>query len=294
MKSLLSHRHAASVAAWVFVFIWATGFVIARGINGLIDPYLFLLLRFICVLLLFATAMLLMRSPWPTIKECLLLAGIGALMQGLYLGPAFWAVSQGLEAGVMSLIGAMQPPVTAVLAWYFLKEKLGKKTILGLLLGMAGVALTVYPKLGISSGQIGYSGWVMAAAIFSIGSITAGTLLQKSSILSVPLLSAITLQTLGATIVMLLMAITLGELSFTRSFTTLAYLGYAVFILSLGGFTLLTWLVRTGSATRTSSLMLVVPPIAAGLSWWLYGENLSALQLSGFALALSGVLLARA
>lgn len=283
----------ASIAAWLFVFIWATGFVIARGISGLIDPYLFLVMRFASVLLIFALTMIVLRAPLPTAGDRWRLMGVGALMQGFYLAPGFWAVSQGLEAGIMALIGAIQPPLTAVLAWYFLNEKISRRTIIGLLIGVTGIALAVSPGLASGAPSTSISLWVMAAALLSVGSITAGTLLQKSSIVSVPLLSAITFQTLGALLVMLIMNSVLGQWRFPLTAPAVGYLVYAVFILSIGGFTLLTWLVRSGSATRASSLMLLVPPLAALISWWLYDEALGAVQISGFILALLGVMIAR-
>jgi drug/metabolite transporter (DMT)-like permease len=248
------------------------------------------------VLAVFTLSMTVTRTPVPAAADRWRLMGIGALMQGFYLGPGFWAVSQGLEAGVMALIGAMQPPLTAVLAWYFFHEHISRRTIMGLLIGIAGVALAIAPGLAGGSSAIGshmISSGVIVAAVFSICSITAGTLLQKSSIVTVPLLSAISFQTLGAVLVMLVMTMGLGHLKFAATLEAIGYLVYAVFILSIGGFTLLTWLVRTGSATRASSLLLLVPPLAALMSWQLYGESLGMVQISGFALALIGVLLAR-
>lgn len=290
---MLQHPLTAGIAACLFVFIWATGFVIARGISGLIDPYLFLLVRFTSVLLIFAVAMLILRTPLPVTQDRWRLAGVGALMQGFYLGPGFWAVSQGLEAGIMALVGALQPPLTAVLAWYFLNEQISRRTITGLLIGMAGVALAVSPGLGSGASTASISLWVMAAALLSVGSITAGSLLQKSSIVSVPLLSAITFQTLGAIVVMLILTSVLGHWQFPLTAQAVGYLAYAVVILSIGGFTLLTWLIRSGSATRASSLLLLVPPLAAIMSWWLYDEALGSIQITGFVMALVGVLVAR-
>ncbi len=290
---MIQHPLTASIAAWLFVVIWATGFVIARGISGLIDPYLFLLVRFISVLLIFSLAMLILRTPLPARRDRWRLVGVGALMQGFYLGPGFWAVSQGLEAGIMALMGALQPPLTAVLAWYFLSERISRRIIIGLLIGVAGVTFAVSPGLTNSLSGASISVWVIAAALLSIGSITAGSLLQKSSIMSVPLLSAITFQTLGAVMVMLIMSSVLGHWQFPMTAPAVGYLIYAVFILSIGGFTLLTWLIRSGSATRASSLLLLVPPLAAVMSWWLYDEALGGIQITGFVMALLGVLVAR-
>lgn len=290
-----------SAAAWLFVLIWSSGFVVARGISGQIDPYLFLLVRFACVTVIFGVAMGIMRSPIPGRPQIWRLMATGAFMQGLYLGPSFWAVSQGMEAGIMSLMGSLQPPMTAVFAAVIFKERITKLTTLGLLIGVTGVAIAVTPGLmGSSTFVIVTSStnavafqWVLFAAVLSISAITTGTLLQKSSIVSVPLLSSVTFQTLGALLVMVVMAGIFAKPVLPINAITLGYLGWAVFILSIGGFTILTWLVRTGSATRASSLLFLVPPLAALLSWQFYGETLTEWQIAGFTLALIGVVLAR-
>ncbi|MFK7995577.1 MAG: DMT family transporter [Granulosicoccus sp.] len=290
-----------SIAAWLFVIIWSSGFVVARGITDLIDPYLFLLVRFSCVTAIFALAMVLLRTPIPGRTQVWQLMISGAFMQGLYLGPGFWAVSQGLEAGVMALMGSMQPPITAIFAWYLFKERVTRLAILGLCIGLIGVTMAIAPDLlsdSASTSEITPENniafqWVLLAAVLSIGAITTGTLLQKTSIVSVPLLSSVTFQTLGAVLVMLMMAAVFAKPVFPATAQAAGYLIWAVFVLSIGGFTLLTWLVRSGSATRASSLLFIVPPLAALLSWTLYGEALGAWQIAGFFVALAGVILAR-
>lgn len=290
-----------STAAWLFVIIWSSGFVVARGISGLVDPYLFLLVRFSCVAAIFAIAMMVLRAPIPERSQIWRLLASGAFMQGLYLGPGFWAVSQGLEAGVMALMGSLQPPITALLAWYLLKERVTRLTVVGLLIGLIGVTMAILPTVlseygstdRTTSDNLAAFHWVIVAAVLSIGAITAGTLFQKTSIRSVPLLSSVTFQTIGAVLVMFVMAIVFAEPVLPINAVALGYLAWAVFVLSIGGFTLLTWLVRTGSATRASSLLFLVPPLAALLSWQLYGETLQVWQIAGFIVALAGVILAR-
>jgi len=50
---------------------------------------------------------------------------------------------------------------------------------------------------------------------------------------------------------------------------------------------------RRGEATRTSALLLAVPPLSAVQAWLIFGETLSPVQLLGFAVAIAGVALAR-
>ena len=63
---------------------------------------------------------------------------MGALMSGFYLGPSWWAMSQGMPAGIMALIGALQPLFTALIAVVVLHKRLSGSTWIGLALGVGG------------------------------------------------------------------------------------------------------------------------------------------------------------
>ena len=54
---------------------------------------------------------------------------------------------------------------------------------------------------------------------------------------------------------------------------------------------LLVWLVRRGQAAKASSLMFLAPPLAALQAWFLFGDRLGTIQITGFAVALMGVVL---
>ncbi|MFT4729081.1 MAG: drug/metabolite transporter (DMT)-like permease [Granulosicoccus sp.] len=284
-----------TVAAWSFVIIWSTGFIVARQIAGDADPHLFLTARFAIVALLFALFCRISRADWPDTPSTFRLIGIGALLSGLYLGPGFWAVGQGLQPGVMALTGTLQPPLTALLAWRFLQEEPSRWTFAGLFTGMIGVAMAVSPTLhgDTASGVKALPLIVLLAAVVSILSVTAGTLLQRSSVSKVSIAPACALQNVGGFLVVAILAIALGESRLPMDAKTLAALTYAVIVLSIGGFTLLIWLVRTGGATRSSSLMFLAPPLASIIAWHLYDDQLTPIQIAGFIVTLAGVWLAR-
>ena len=90
-----------------------------------------------------------------------------------------------------------------------------------------------------------------------------GSMVQKSPLASGDLRSASAVQNIGAAAVLLLMALALGQPHWDGSAQLWSYLGFAVLVLSLGGATLLIWLMRHGEATRTAALLLAVPPLAA-------------------------------
>jgi drug/metabolite transporter (DMT)-like permease len=98
-----------------FVFLWSTGFIVAKFGLPYAPPLMFLLLRFLGVLAILLPLVLLMRAPWPhgKIKEVAL---AGLLMQAGYLAGVWCAIKLGMPAGLTALIVGMQPILTAMAA----------------------------------------------------------------------------------------------------------------------------------------------------------------------------------
>ncbi len=281
-------------APLLFVAIWSTGFLVGRGVSAHADPFWFLAARFVGVATLFAAAAWWARVEWPRgPRRILLHLAAGALMNGLYVGPSWWAMSRGLPAGVMALIGALQPLFTALIAVAVLRRRLGATTWAGLALGFGGVALVLWPRLSASAGVAALSLPVLLAAAGSILALTVGSMVQKSPLAAGDLRSASAVQNVGSIAVLVLMAVCLGEARWDGAPLLWGYLAYSVLVLSIGGATLLIWLMRHGEATRTAALVLAVPPLSALQAWAIFGETLTALQVVGFAVAIAGVALAR-
>ena len=300
----------ATFAPTLFVVLWSTGFVVARAIAPYADPNLFLLARFTGTAALFAIVALVMRAPWPRGREIGKHLFAGALLQGVYLGAGYWAVAQGLSAGVMALLGALQPLLTAAVAARMFGERLPPRRWSGMSLGLAGVVLVLSPKLyaamHAAGGAIADAAaatmnthahanplLVVIVAVVSVGSITAGTLYQKTSLAHADIRSASAVQNLGAAIVAAVLALVLGETRWIATPTLWFSLAWGIAMLSGAGVTLLVWMVRHGDAARATALLFLAPPLAALESWLLFGETLTPMQMAGFGVALVGVLIAR-
>ena len=286
-----AYNHAVlTFAPLIFVVIWSTGFIAARAAAPYADPNLFLIIRFALTALCFAV--LARRIAWPTGRQALLHAVAGMLMNGLYLSGAWWSIAHGVAAGVMALLGALQPLLTALVAVIWLRARLSLRTWIGLGIGIVGVALVIVPKLA-ATGLGELAPWPVAVAVGSIFALTAGTMIQKSSISGGDLRSAGAIQNGAAALVAVVLFSAVGTWHWENHPAVWASLAWSVGVLSLGGATLLIWMVRHGEATRTTSLMLLVPPLAAIEAYFLFGETLNTLQIAGFALAIGGVVLAR-
>ncbi|MDR5735189.1 DMT family transporter [Caballeronia sp. LZ025] len=287
------------LTAPVFVFLWSTGFIVARAITPYVDPNLYLLARFTGTAVLFVALALIARVRWPTGRDALRQMVAGALLQGVYLGASYWAVARGLGAGVMALLGALQPLLTAAFAARLFGEKLSARAWSGLALGLVGVALVLAPRLAGSAPSAAHAAdtapqWlVITVAVFAVFAITAGTLYQKTSLANADIRSASALQNAGAAIVAAVLAVSLGEHRFIASMTTWLSLAWGIVMLSGVATTLLVWMVRRGDASRATALLFLAPPLAAIESYVAFGETLGSIQIAGFGVALAGVLLAR-
>jgi drug/metabolite transporter (DMT)-like permease len=283
--------------AAVFVVLWSTGFVVARAITPFADPNLFLLARFSGTALLFAVAALVARAAWPTGRDLGKHLVAGALLQGVYLGAGYWAVAQGLSAGVMALLGALQPLLTAAVAAPLFGERLSRRGWAGMALGLVGVALVLEPKLAAAGAPVPHGNappWlVVVISILAVVAITVGTLFQKTSLAKADIRSASAVQNFGAAVVAAILALALGEHRWIASTQLWASLAWGIVMLSGVSVTLLVWMVRRGDASRATALLFLAPPLAALEGYVGFGEMLQPVQIAGFAVALAGVWLAR-
>jgi drug/metabolite transporter (DMT)-like permease len=184
----------------------------------------------------------------------------------------------------------VQPLLTAVVAIVVLREIPSRRTWAGLLLGVAGVALVLMP--GVAAGGVGgVPAQVFVVAIAAVLSLTAGTVLQKTSIAAADLRASSVLQNAGAAAMVGLLALARGESRWIPGAALWGSLAWASLVLSGLGTLLLVWMVRRGRAANVASLLLLAPPLAATEAYLLFEDRLTAVQIAGFAIALAGVFL---
>ncbi|MGZ8259802.1 MAG: DMT family transporter [Caldimonas sp.] len=276
---------------WLFVAIWSTGFVVARLAMPHAPPFGFLTLRFALSAACFVVWIVLAGAVWPRSRsQWLHLAVTGVLMQASYLGGVWAAVKAGLGAGTTALLVGLQPVLTAL--WLTRNPRVrgasgvSARRWLGLVLGFAGIALVVWPKLG---GEATWTNLAMAtAALFGI---TAGTLYQKRFLAPCDVRSASAVQMAAAFVVCLPLALLETEPMVWHP-ELIAAMAWSVGVLTLGGSSLLYLLIQRGEATAVTSLLYLVPPCTALMAWAMFGESLTAVMMAGMALTVFGVALA--
>jgi drug/metabolite transporter (DMT)-like permease len=272
----------------VFVLIWSTGFIVARCGMPHAPPLGFLSVRYALSVLAFGVWIAFVRAVWPQGRaQWMHLAATGVLMHAGYLGGVWAAVKIGIGAGTVALIVGLQPVLTAV--WLSLTQgvhSIARRQWLGLLLGLGGLMLVVGHKLGV--GEI--TGFNLALAVLALLSISVGTLYQKRFVAPCDVRTANAVQLAAAFVVT-------APLAWFESGTwdlhaeLVGAMAWSVFVLTLGGSSMLYLLIQRGAAAKVTSLLYLVPPCTAVMAWLLFNEPLSAQVLVGMALTAVGVAL---
>lgn len=278
----------------LLVVIWSTGFITGKLIVGLIDPNVYLGIRFFCAGLLFLAIALVQRRHFPKWKELPKHIIAGMLMNGFYLGFAYVAIAKGLPAGIMALIGALQPALVTLLAFIIIKEKTSLKGIVGMLIGMVGLMLVVSPALELDMSHGGVSLVTFALACTAIFALSLGVTYQKMSISSSDIFSSMAIQNLAASVVSFGFVLILGESLFRVQLESILLMFWGVIVLSGGGVFLMVWLLRKVKASQVSTVLLLAPPLAAIESYFLFTESMTTIQIVGFVVTIAGVYLSRA
>jgi drug/metabolite transporter (DMT)-like permease len=274
-----------------FVFIWATGFIVAALAAPHADAFTFLSYRYTLGILVFAAASFALRAKWPrewgAWRDALI---AGMLLHGLYTGGVFWAIWHGMPAGVTALVTGLHPLLTAALAIPILHERVSARQWLGIVVGFVGVGLVVAPAIAaVRAVPIA----PLLASLGATAALSLGTVWQKHSQPRMDLRVNAAIQFMGALLVTAPLALLLEEGKFDHSPAVWAALLWAVLVISVGAISLLLVLLKRGAASRVAPLMYVAPPVAAFIAYLLFGETLAAIQLAGAALALIGAFVAR-
>ena len=282
-------RILESIAPAFFVFIWASGFVVAKYAFKSSDVIFFLSVRlFIASAVLALITKALGQSLRLSKRELLSSLAIGVALHAVYLGGAWQAIAQGSPSGLASVITSLQPVLVSLIAVKLLGEALTGKQVIGLILGLAGVVLVLAPAFS-RAGEMTFI--ALALLIAALSGSTSATLMQKKLGHSIPLLAGTTYQFLIAAIVLGVFSFASGKTSIDWNIESTLAMAWAVVVTSLIAILLLLWMLTRGSAARVSSLLYLIPPTTALQAFLLFGEKLTPVAIIGIAMTAAGVAL---
>lgn len=270
----------------LFIFIWATGYIVAKLAAPHADPLTFLSWRYAGVVALMLTLALTARAPWPTRREMGHLAVAGIAIQALYLGGVWVSIRQGLPAGTAALIVNLQPVLVAAAA-PLVGEAVTRRQWLGVALGLAGVVLVIWHKLHLGAGY----GAPLGLCLMALMAITAGTLYQKRFVPHFDLRTGQVVQFAASLAVTLPMAWLVEPMHIEWHRDVLIAMAWSILVLTAGGISLMFYMLRHGRVTAVTSTMYLVPSVTSVMAWLLFGETLGTQAIAGMVVTLLGVYL---
>jgi drug/metabolite transporter (DMT)-like permease len=248
MPSETSTRFFIRVAPLTFAFLWSSGFIVAKYAVPASEPFTFLVARFAAAMLVLALIAAASAAPWPTSGRTIGHSmAAGALLHGGYLGGVWWAVAEGLPAGMAGVFSALQPLLTALLAAPLLGERVTRRQWGGIAVGFVGVLLVLAPRLaGVAPAALAGVAVPMLANVGAIVSLTLGTFYQKRFVPATDLRTGTCMQYLGALLVVVPLALATETLRFDASLIGIAALAWSVLVMSIAAIVLLLLMIRHG------------------------------------------------
>ncbi|MER7013555.1 DMT family transporter [Saccharopolyspora sp. NPDC000359] len=285
-----TERGKAAIAVTVTIVLWASAFVAIRDIGHSLSPAPMALLR-LAVAAAALTALALVRfrgAPrMPQSRRALALVAVYAVLWLAGYTVVLNAAELHIDAGTAALLVNTAPLLIAFGGGLFFGEGYPKVLLLGSLVAMGGLSI-------IAFGSSGHRDWLgvvlclVAAVLYA-----SGMLVQKAALRGVDGLVAIWLGCVVATAVLLPWAPQLlDELRTAPPSAILATVYLGLFPTAIG-FTTWAYALRRMDAGKLSATSYAAPALSVLMSWLLLGEAPTLHALTGGAICLLGVAIAR-
>ena len=272
----------------LFIILWSSAFITTKPIVDYSDPFSALAFRFLFVALGFFLFALYAKHKIIVARTKVIESILsGILFHGFYLGGVFFSISKGMPTGITALIVTLQPILTNILAGPILNENVSNKQWIGALLGFTGAAMVLGFDIGSSLPVVG-----VLASFISLIAITTSTLWQKKLSNSLPLSVSNMYQAIGGCFfhILIILFFTQPYIEFSKTF--LISISHQILLVSFGDFTILMYLIKNNSASRTVSIFFLIPPVSATMAYLFLDENLTKFDIIGLILATIGVYIA--
>ena len=274
---------------FIFILLWSSAFITTKPIIDNSDPFSALAFRFALVTLGFYIYSIYSKHKILINKKYFFESFLsGVLFHGFYLGGVFYSISKGMPTGIAALIVTLQPVLTNALSGPILGEKVSIKQWVGVFLGFTGATLVLGFDIGSNIPLLG-----LIATIIALLSITFSTIWQKKLSNNLPLSVSNMYQALGGSlfhIFIIILFINDPYIEFSKTFVIA--MSHQIFLVSFGAFTILMYLIKNNSASKTVSIFFLIPATSAFMAWFFLDESMTNLDLIGFLVTSIGVYIA--
>ncbi|MFI9162330.1 EamA family transporter [Kitasatospora aureofaciens] len=276
----MSPRHIA--LAVLVAAVWGLNFVLIHVGLDSFPPLLFCALRFAVV----AVPAAFFVGP-PRVARRWVLA-VGAVLGVVKFGLLFLGMHAGMPAGLSSLVLQGQAGFTALFAAVLLRERPGRRRLLGLATAFAGIALSAFDQ-GLGGPFGAFVLVVLAAVAWGLANVLTRKASPPDALRWMVWVSAVPPLPLLA--LSLLVEGPDADLRALRGMTLggLGTIGYVGLLSTLFGFVAWSYLLRRYDATAVAPYSLLVPVFGMSSAWLLLGERVSPTAAAAALLVIAGI-----
>lgn len=271
-----------------FCLLWASAFSVAKIAIVDCPPLLLLMIRFLLAGGVVLGIAVIRGLPFNLCRrDIVLFAVLGVANQAVYLGLGYVGL-RSISSGLSALVISANPVLAAVLATIFLGEQMTWRKVVGLLLGVGGVAFVVEGRVTGGLDNTAGIGFTIAALV----SLVTGTILFKRVGPTSGLWIGNGVQSVAAGLAILPFALgfeSIGDI--VPTWSLFAAMAYLVLLVSVFAYLLWFQLLATSGATAASSYHFLMPPLGLLFGWLLLGEKIALTDLIGIIPVALGIFL---
>jgi drug/metabolite transporter (DMT)-like permease len=275
--------------------VWGSTYLGIRYAIETLPPFLMAGTRFsLAGAILFSWALINRESIRSSFSQWPKALAIGGLLLLGGNGGVTWAEKY-IPSGFAALLVATEPFMVVVLNWGLSHKRPNSKVLLGVFIGLVGVALLVSDGLRGGIGTSPRNLLSVAVVLFASFAWAAGSVFANRRPIKTSTSMAAGMQMLGGGSLLLLLALAAGD--FPRlnlaaaSWVSIGAFFYLLVFGSLVGFTAYSWLLRNVSTARAATYAYVNPVVAVLLGWFLASEPLNVRMLIAAAIIIASVAL---
>jgi drug/metabolite transporter (DMT)-like permease len=273
--------------AVAYVVLWSSGFVGSELGTSYAAADTLLAWRYAIAAVLLWVAVVARRvavPPGAPARQVLL----GLLIQVLYMAGIVTGVGLGVPAGTTALIAALQPLVVAAVGGPVLGQRTTVRQRIGLLAGLAGVALVVAGDIGPGTAPW----WAFLLPVGGMLALSAGSVAERKLRPPESPLLSMAIHATTATVVFGTTAALTGRLAPPAGTGFWLAVAWVVVLSSFGGYGTYLVLLRRSGPMRVSTLLYLTPPTTMVWAFVMFGDAPGVLAAPGIALCAVGVWLA--
>lgn len=268
-----------------FAVMWSSAFSSARVIVAYASPLAALSVRFLISGLLGVLIAWILKQSLPQTRtqwRAVLLFGL--CQNAIYLGLNFVA-TQWLEASLTAIIASTMPLVVALGNWLVFRQQPRPLALVGLLVGMIGVALIMGTRLSGGSDLLGIGLCVIAVLSLSVATMTLRSASAGGNVLMI-----VGLQMLVGSAGLAVAALLFEDISVTPSWQLAVAFTYTTLVPGLVATLIWFLLVERIGTVEAAVFHFLTPFFGVTIAALLLGEKLGFLDLIGVGVITLGIL----